>query len=51
MAAPKIVHYLSPLVQHLSLNLLHLLDKLKHPHDLNLTLEQPRHNHVHPMSI
>ena len=49
MAAPKLVHYLSPLVQHLSLDLLHLLDKLKLPHDLNLTLEQPRHGHGHHM--
>ena len=49
MAAPKLVHYLSPLVRHLSLSLLHLLDKLKHLHDLNLALEQPRHGHGHHM--
>ena len=50
MAAPKLVHYLSPLVHHLSLDLLHLLDKIKLPHDLNLTLEQPRHGHGHHMA-
>ena len=44
-----LVHLLDQHIQHLTQHPLHVLDKPKHPHDLNLTLEHLWHGDGHHM--